>query len=76
MSACRFYAQVLQEGELQAGDPIVILREDPARVTIREITDLYLTKHPQRQHIDRVLSVAGLARSWREHFMSIRSATD
>jgi MOSC domain-containing protein YiiM len=66
-----FYAQVLQEGELQAGDPIVILREDPARVTVRELTDIYLMKHPERKHIDRVLSVAGLAQSWRDHFMSI-----
>jgi MOSC domain-containing protein YiiM len=73
MSACRFYAQVLQEGELQAGDPIVILQEDPARVTIREITDIYLTKHPDRNDIDRVLSVAGLARSWREHFQKMVS---
>jgi MOSC domain-containing protein YiiM len=66
-----FYAQVLQEGELQAGDPIVILQEDPARVTIREITDIYLTKHPDRNDIDRVLSVAGLARPWREHFLKM-----
>src|SRR5689334_232381 len=66
-----FYLRVLQEGELQAGDPIVILREDPARVTVRELTDIYLMKHPERKHIGRILSAAGLAQSWRDHFMSI-----
>ena len=66
-----FYARVVQEGELQAGDAIVVFREDPARVTIREITDLYLTRHPERKDVNRVLSVAGLAASWREHFMSV-----
>jgi MOSC domain-containing protein YiiM len=66
-----FYARVLQEGELQTGDPIVALQQDPAHITIREITDLYLTRHPDRKRINRVLSVEGLAISWRDHFLSV-----
>ena len=66
-----FYARVLQEGEVQAGDPITVVHEDPARVTIREIMDLYLTRHPDRKEVERVLSVSGLARSWHDHFLSV-----
>jgi MOSC domain-containing protein YiiM len=66
-----FYTRVVQEGELQSGDAIVIVEKDRAHVTIREITDLYLNKHPDRKQIERVLSVAGLARSWRDHFLSV-----
>ena len=66
-----FYARVVQEGQLQAGDLISLVGGDPAPVTIREITDLYLTKHPERSKISRVISVGGLAASWREHFLSV-----
>jgi MOSC domain-containing protein YiiM len=63
-----FYARVLEEGELQAGDPIFLLQEEPQRVTIRELTDLYVTKHPRRSRINRALSVDALSAAWREHF--------
>jgi MOSC domain-containing protein YiiM len=66
-----FYARVIQEGELQTGDSIAIVHEDPARLTIREITDVYVTKNPDRKQIERVLSVSGLARSWHDHFLSV-----
>jgi MOSC domain-containing protein YiiM len=66
-----FYARFLHEGEPKAGDTIVVIHENPARVTNREITDLYLTKHPERSRVNRVLSVDGLAASWRSHFLSV-----
>jgi len=63
-----FYARVLKEGALQAGDPISLLQEEPQHLTIHELTGLYLTKQPSRSQIDRALSVDALAASWREHF--------
>ena len=68
-----FYMRVLQEGSLQAGDAIVALKRDLRRLTIREITDLYLTKRPARARIERALSVEALANSWREHFNALLS---
>jgi MOSC domain-containing protein YiiM len=63
-----FYFRVLQEGSLQAGDSIMILRSDPQRVSVREIMDLYLSKTPERSLIERALSVEALSKSWHEHF--------
>ena len=63
-----FYLRVLREGSLQAGDAITILKRDLRRLTIQEITDLYLTKQPARSTIERALSVEALAISWRDHF--------
>jgi MOSC domain-containing protein YiiM len=63
-----FYTRVLTEGALQAGDSISLLEQEPHRVTIREITDLYVTREPGRARIDRVLSVSALSAAWREHF--------
>ena len=66
-----FYLKVAHEGTLQAGDPIHVLRQAPERFTIREVTDLYLTKEPKASQLERVLSVMDLAASWRHHFTRI-----
>jgi|SRR5437867_1503777 len=68
-----FYMRVLEEGSLQASDAIVLLERESHRVTIREITDLHLTKEPERSRIERVLSVEALANSWRQHLNAILS---
>jgi MOSC domain-containing protein YiiM len=66
-----FYLRVLQEGWIQSGDSLLVLESDAAHLTIREITDLYLNKNPNRSSIERILSVQALAQSWREHFKVI-----
>jgi MOSC domain-containing protein YiiM len=48
-----FYARVLKEGALQAGDPIAMLKQESQHVTIRELTDLYLTRQPERSRLER-----------------------
>jgi MOSC domain-containing protein YiiM len=68
-----FYLRVLREGVIESGDPIVALGKHPARLTIREITDIYLTKTPVREDVRRVLSVDALAVSWRNHFLKLLS---
>jgi MOSC domain-containing protein YiiM len=69
-----FYLRVLSEGILECGDSIVALRQHPARLSIRDITDLYLAKAPKRDDIQRVLSVDALASSWRNHFSKFEFA--
>src|SRR5262249_51183131 len=64
-----FYVRVLQEGELQAGDSIVLLRQDPAHLTIREVMDLHEMKNPSPKDIGRALSVEALSKSWHNHFL-------
>lgn len=44
---CGFYLRVIEEGTLQAGDPIAIAHRDPARVTIAEIFPMMINR---RQH--------------------------
>ncbi|HLH32421.1 MAG TPA: MOSC domain-containing protein [Terriglobia bacterium] len=63
-----FYTRVLQEGSLQAGDKINVSSRDPQHLTVREITDLYMQKDPDRARIERALSVAALSAAWRRHF--------
>ena len=71
-----FYTKVLKEGTLQSGDPIMLLQQDGAHISIHELTELYVTKLPQPSQIRRVLSIPALAMSWREHFRKLLAAAE
>jgi MOSC domain-containing protein YiiM len=66
-----FYLRVVQEGTLRPGESIVVIQQHPARLSIREITDLYLTKDAEQRRVKRALSVDALAASWRKHFLAL-----
>ncbi len=62
-----FYLRVLQEGALQAGDPIFPLpSREPVRVTIAEFVDLYRRKRASREQINKLLSLAALPQDWKD----------
>jgi len=66
-----FYLRVLQEGTLQAHDPIYPLPpREPARVTIAEFVELYRVKRASREQINRILSLAALPEDWKAHLTS------
>ena len=71
-----YYARVINEGSLQTGDPIVVAECDSARLSIHELTDLYLVKRPDISQIQRALSSKALATSWREHFKRLLDKLD
>jgi MOSC domain-containing protein YiiM len=66
-----FYLRVLQEGALQAGDPIYPLPyREPERVSIAEFVELYRTKRATRDQIRRVLSLAALPEDWKKRLLA------
>jgi len=66
-----FYLRVLQEGTLQAGDPINPLpSREPVRVTIAEFVELYRTKRATRDQIRKLLSLAALPEDWKSWLIS------
>ncbi len=61
-----FYLRVLQEGTLQAGDPIYPLpSRESERVTIAEFVELYRVKRATRDQIRRILSLGALPEEWK-----------
>ena len=64
-----FYARVIQEGSLEAGDAVTVRQRDPQRLSVHELTEIYAAKEPDRVQIERVLSVQALSASWRRHFL-------
>ena len=66
-----FYLAVTREGEVGAGDEIVVISREPNGVTVSEITRLYAAKRygdGEVASVRRVLRVAALPESWKEYF--------
>jgi MOSC domain-containing protein YiiM len=59
---------VLEEGEVTAGDSIKITTRDANRVTVQEITRLYLEGKNDVEALNRALQVNALPDSWKAHF--------
>ncbi len=60
-----FYFAVVEEGEVAAGDAIEIVERATERMSVRELTDLHVTKSPPPELLERVLRLRGLAEVWR-----------
>jgi len=63
-----FYAAVLKEGDVAAGDAIERLGRDPNNVAVPDITRLYVSEKGNRELLRRALRVEALPEGWREHF--------
>src|SRR5271163_205858 len=66
-----FYFRVLEEGEVGAGDQIVKVEEDKARMSVAEVNALlYSPPHP-RDRLERALRIEALAHGWRGSFEAL-----
>jgi ferredoxin-NADP reductase/MOSC domain-containing protein YiiM/ferredoxin len=66
-----FYLRVLQEGDVEAGDEIVLVAEGPERMTIAEIDGmLYLGQH-SREQLERALRIPSLSPGWKGSFQAL-----
>jgi len=66
-----FYVAVTREGDVAAGDTIVLIERDPNSVPIAEVTCRYVTKRFTDEDVDsmkRMLRIAALPDSWRDYF--------
>jgi MOSC domain-containing protein YiiM len=63
------YFSVIEEGEVQAGSTIEILSRDPNRVTVADISNLYFSKEPDPDLLQRAIITTALPLSWREEFI-------
>jgi MOSC domain-containing protein YiiM len=62
-----FYLRVLQEGTIQAGDPIrAVPTREAARVTIAEFVEVYRTRQATREQVARISNLTTLPESWKD----------
>ncbi len=66
-----FYLRVLEEGQVEAGDEIVLVEIGPEGMTVFEINALlYMPGHP-RSEIERALRIPALSAGWRRSFEAL-----
>jgi MOSC domain-containing protein YiiM len=68
-----FYLRVLQEGEVEAGDPCERIFEDPGQLTVVDVIRLYLDRRgalseADRDLLERAVQVEALPETWRDFF--------
>jgi MOSC domain-containing protein YiiM len=64
-----FYFAVSKEGEAQAGDALELVGSDQEKVSVRDITELYLSKQSNPALLERVLRLQSLPQSWKDHLL-------
>jgi MOSC domain-containing protein YiiM len=60
------YFAVREQGQVEAGDPIEKLGEDPARFSVAAMFDLIRQPRPDLDQVCRLLAIPALAKTWRE----------
>ena len=63
------YFKVMQEGELQQGDEIKLIKKDENNVTIKDIVRLYTVNKDDLLTMERAIKVKDLPQGWRIHFI-------
>ena len=63
-----FYFRVITDGEVQVGDPIVLIERTAGSVVVSEITRLYARDKDDLKGLRRIADVATLPGDWRDYF--------
>ncbi len=63
-----FYLRVLEEGEIGAGEAFELLKSDPERVSVREMSHLLYFDRENLEGAKRALRVTALSPGWRDSF--------
>ena len=63
-----FYLRVLAEGEVRAGDTFELVKADPVRITVGEMSHLLFFDPEKLEGAKRALRVTALSPAWRSTF--------
>ena len=63
-----FYLSVLQEGEVAAGDPIILVKRDEHAIPVSEITRLYAFDKRDYRALQRIVALEAIPEDWRDYF--------
>ena len=63
-----FYFRVLEDGEVGAGDDIVLVRRDPRRMTVRQVSNLLYFDKDDLDAAREALHIPALSHGWKGSF--------
>jgi ferredoxin-NADP reductase/MOSC domain-containing protein YiiM/ferredoxin len=71
-----FYLRVLQEGEVEAGQPILKLSDGPEQMSVAEIDALLYLPKRSRRNLARATQIPALSEGWQSSFRSLLEQLD
>src|SRR6266513_906675 len=71
-----FYLRVLEEGDVGAGDPIVLIARGPEQMTVAQVNALLYSSHHPRDELERALRIPALSPGWRWSFQELIKSRD
>src|SRR3989454_7654803 len=71
-----FYFRVLEEGEVAAGDPILLATRGPERMSVAQVNALLYSSHHPRVELERALRIPALSPGWRWSFEALARSQD
>jgi len=71
-----FYFRVLEEGEVGAGDPILLVTRGPEHMTVAEVNALLYSSHHPRDRLERALRIRALSSGWQWSFKELIRSQD
>jgi MOSC domain-containing protein YiiM len=63
-----FYVKVVAEGEVAAGDSVLLVERASGSLAVSEITRLYVRDKDDLEGLRRIVGVAALPADWRDYF--------
>ena len=66
------YFRVLEEGTVEAGNPLALVEQDPAHVSVSYANRIYHHDRKNREGIEKILSLSALSDSWRRSFIELK----
>jgi len=71
-----FYFRVLEEGEVGADDPIVLVEKGEPCMAVAVVNALLYSKDHPRERLERALTIPALSPGWRQSFEALRRSQD
>src|SRR3954452_25173503 len=71
-----FYLRVLEEGPVQAGEPIAKVADGPERLTVAQVDALLYLPGKSRALLERALRVPALSEGWKGSFRELLAKAD
>jgi MOSC domain-containing protein YiiM len=71
-----FYVAVLEEGRVEAGDPVARVDRDPQGMTVRELFALLVFREGGEQAVRRALEIEALSAAWRAELSALLGSGD
>jgi MOSC domain-containing protein YiiM/ferredoxin-NADP reductase len=71
-----FYLRVLEEGDVGAGDTILLVTRGPERMTVAEVNALLYSSHHPRDRLERALRIPALSPGWQWSFKELIRSQD